>query len=67
MAIKEWLVQHSINDYVVLDDVAKFFPGKWPSLILCNSALGISDPIVEKALRSWVGGDAVPLAAQPHS
>ncbi|MEG0046113.1 MAG: HAD domain-containing protein [Comamonas sp.] len=53
-AIKEWLEQHLIQDYVILDDVAKFFPGSWPRLILCNSALGISDPAVQARLQYWI-------------
>ncbi|MEG0936415.1 HAD domain-containing protein [Comamonas sp.] len=56
-AIKEWLEQHSIQDYVILDDVAKFFPGVWPRLILCNSALGISDPAVQQKLQLWIQGE----------
>ena len=55
LAILEWLDQHAITDFVVLDDVARFFEGSWPSLILCNSALGLSDPQAQKRLQQWLG------------
>lgn len=58
-AIKEWLKLHPDIDYVILDDVAKFFPGKWPRLILCNSALGLSDPVVQAKLKHWIIHDHV--------
>lgn len=52
--IRAWLDRHSVEDFVVLDDVAKFFPGSWPSLILCNPALGISEPAVQQKLVKWI-------------
>ena len=53
-AITEWLTQHAIDDHVILDDVAKFFSGAWPSLIVCNSKLGLSDPLVQDKLQQWI-------------
>ena len=53
--IRAWLDCHSVDDFVVLDDVAKFFPGSWPTLILCNPELGISGPAVQQKLARWIG------------
>lgn len=53
-AIRAWLQRYPIEDYVILDDVSKFFPGNWPKLILCKSALGLSDPLVQTKLRDWI-------------
>ncbi len=53
-AIQEWLKHHTDIDYAILDDVARFFPGDWPRLILCNSALGLSDPAVQAKLKDWI-------------
>ncbi|MFZ7309358.1 HAD domain-containing protein [Comamonas jiangduensis] len=53
--IRAWLDRHPVDDFVVLDDVAKFFLGSWPSLILCNPALGISEPAVQQKLAKWIG------------
>ena len=53
-AITEWLGQHDIDNYVILDDVVKFFPGTWPNLIVCNSKLGLSDPLVQARLQHWI-------------
>ena len=53
-AIKEWLVVNGITNYLVLDDVKTFFPGDWPQLLLCNSALGLSDPLVYSKLKQWI-------------
>ncbi len=53
-AITEWLGQHAVDDYVILDDVVKFFPRDWPNLIVCNSQLGLSDPLVQAKLQHWI-------------
>lgn len=54
VAIINWLNFNGISDFVVLDDVQRFFPGEWPSLILCESSTGISDIHVQSRLRAWV-------------
>lgn len=59
--IRAWLEVNAIADYVVLDDRLRFFPGlekDWPSLILCESELGISDPAVQKKLEEWINRHA---------
>ncbi|MBF6631731.1 MAG: hypothetical protein ITG01_11345 [Comamonas sp.] len=56
-AIREYVREHSIEDFAVLDDVANFFPGSWPQLILCNRALGISDLAVQRRLKDWLFQD----------
>jgi len=53
-AIRAYVTEHSIEDFVILDDVQKFFPSDWPQLILCNSALGISDAAVQQKLQAWL-------------
>ena len=59
IAIKEWLQLNAIKDYVVLDDVRAFFPGVWPTLILCDSNLGISEDGVQQQLRHWLARTSV--------
>lgn len=59
VAIREWLRHQPGIDYVILDDVAKFFPGDWQRLILCNSALGLSDPTVQTKLHAWIANGHV--------
>jgi len=54
VAITNWLKFASVKDFVVLDDVQRFFPGDWPTLILCESSTGISDVHVQRRLREWV-------------
>lgn len=56
-AIREYVSEHAIEDFAVLDDVAKFFPGSWPQLILCNPALGIADLAVQRRLKDWLFQD----------
>ena len=53
-AIRAYVQEHAIEDFAILDDVQKFFPGDWPQLILCNSALGISDSSVQQKLTEWL-------------
>lgn len=54
VAITNWLSLHSVSDFVVLDDVQRFFPGDWPTLILCESSVGISDACVQNQLDEWI-------------
>ncbi len=53
-AIREYVSEHAIEDFAVLDDVLRFFPGSWPQLILCNPALGLSEPRVQAKLNEWL-------------
>ncbi len=53
-AISAYVQEHAIEDFAILDDVQRFFPGDWPQLILCNSALGISDSSVQQKLNGWL-------------
>ena len=56
-AIIQWLSEHNVADYVVLDDIPRFFtgyPSQWPQLILCNSALGVADRDVLRQLKAWL-------------
>lgn len=58
-AIMQWLSEHKVADYVVLDDVPRFFSGyrsQWPQLIVCNAALGIADIQVQHRLQAWLNG-----------
>jgi hypothetical protein len=58
-AITQWLSEHKVVDYVVLDDVPRFFsgyPSQWPQLIVCNAALGIADIQVQQRLQAWLNG-----------
>ena len=56
-AIMQWLSEHQIADYVVLDDVPKFFagyPSQWPNLMVCNPALGLAEPKIRDQLSAWL-------------
>lgn len=54
IAIQKWLQVNCINDFVVLDDMKSYFPGTWPTLILCDPTLGISKPSVQEQLQAWL-------------
>lgn len=57
VAIRTWTEINAIFDYVVLDDMPKFFPGlekDWPNLIICDSEFGISDIRVQQKLCEWL-------------
>lgn len=54
-AIRQWLQQHPVDDFLILDDMPQFFPGSWPQLLLCPSDRGISDTQVQDQLRHWIG------------
>lgn len=56
-AIREYVNEDAIEDFAVLDDVLRFFPGSWPQLILCNPALGLSEPAVQQRLKDWLFED----------
>ena len=56
-AIKAWLTRAHMDDYLILDDQPDYFPGgidAWPTLILCDSNLGIADEQVQQRLRRWI-------------
>ena len=53
-AIRDFISTYDISDFVILDDVVKFFRGDWSQLIVCNPALGISDPHVQRQLTRWL-------------
>lgn len=56
-AITQWLSEHAVADFVVLDDVPRFFtgyPSQWPQLIVCNPALGIAEQSVMRRLQTWL-------------
>lgn len=57
IAIQAWLEANRVDDYLILDDQADYFPGlveAWPTLILCNSTLGIADEQVQHRIRKWI-------------
>lgn len=57
IAIQAWLEVNRVDDYLILDDQADYFPGlakAWPTLILCDSASGISDEQVQHRIRQWI-------------
>lgn len=54
IAIRRWLQVNCIDDFVVLDDMKSYFPGTWPTLILCDPTAGISKPSVQEQLQAWL-------------
>lgn len=56
-AITQWLSEHAVADFVVLDDVPRFFTGylcKWAELIVCKSVLDIAEQSVMQRLQTWL-------------
>lgn len=54
VAIQKWLQVNDIDDFVVLDDMKEYFPGAWPTLILCDPEVGIAKPSVQEKLQAWL-------------
>lgn len=54
IAIQKWLQANCIDDFVVLDDMKEYFPGIWPTLILCEAKFGIAKPRVQEKLQAWL-------------
>lgn len=52
--IRDYVEKHAIADYLVLDDIADFFPEDWPNLLLCAGETGISDSRVQEKLRTFL-------------
>ena len=52
--IREYVEEHAIGDFLVLDDIADFFPPDWPNLLVCAGETGISDPVVQAKLRLFL-------------
>lgn len=52
--IRQYVAEHAITDFLVLDDIADFFPADWPNLLLCAGETGISDPLVQAKLREFL-------------
>ncbi|MEI7530340.1 MAG: HAD domain-containing protein [Betaproteobacteria bacterium] len=52
--IMSYVELHKIKEFIVLDDVADFFPMNWSYLILCDSEKGLSDINVQKKILDFV-------------
>lgn len=53
--ILQYVEEHAIADFLVLDDMADFFPADWPHLLLCAGEEGISDPRVQAKILEFLG------------
>lgn len=53
-AIQAWLEVNEIQDFTVVDDTASYFPGDWPTLIVCDPQRGLDDPAVLAKLSAWL-------------
>ncbi len=53
-SIRLYVAEHALTDFLVLDDIADFFPADWPNLLLCAGESGISDPLVQARLRDFL-------------
>jgi hypothetical protein len=60
VAIKTWLEVNNILDFAVIDDNASFFPGDWPTLIVCDAERGLDDPAVLAKLSDWLSHPLLP-------
>lgn len=54
--IRQYVEEQAITDYLVIDDIADFFPDDWPHLLACAGETGISDPRVQARLREFLAG-----------
>jgi hypothetical protein len=54
VAIQAWLQANDIRDFTVIDDNVCFFPGAWPTLIVCDTERGLDDPAVLTKLSIWL-------------
>lgn len=61
-AIREFISINEISDFIILDDVPKFFKDVWTNLIICPAEEGISDDYVHSRLKAWI--DSKPQARQ---
>lgn len=52
--IRQYVEEHAITDFLVLDDIADFFPPDWANLLVCAGETGISDPLVQAKLREFL-------------
>ncbi len=52
--IRQYVAEHALTDFLVLDDIADFFPAGWPNLLLCAGETGISEPLVQARLRAFL-------------
>ena len=52
--ILQYVAEHGITDFLVLDDIADFFPPDWPHLLLCAGEVGISEPRVLAGIRDFL-------------
>jgi len=57
VAIRAWLDANSLQNFAVLDDTAAFFPGEWPTLILCSPEHGLADSGVIAKLAAWLNSN----------
>ena len=62
-SIEAFVSDHQVKRHAILDDSGKEFPSDCAELILCDPALGISDPKVEAKLRAWVASLPLPPSA----
>lgn len=54
-AIRAWLQANpKVQQFAVLDDERAYFPGHWPSLILCDPATGLSARSVREQVANWL-------------
>lgn len=64
-SIEAFVSDHQVKRHAILDDSQKEFPPGCPELILCDPALGVSDPAVAAKLRAWVASLPRPSPAIP--
>ena len=53
-SIRQYVAEHGITDYRILDDTPQLFPADLPALIACDPNKGVSDAWVQEQLRRWL-------------
>ena len=53
-SVQQYVADHGITDYRILDDAHFLFPVDLPELIACDPARGVSDPAVQAKIRHWL-------------
>lgn len=59
-SVQEWLERHpEVEGYLILDDMpGEFLQSGCPQFVPCHSRLGVSEPRVQAAVRTWLEASA---------
>jgi HAD domain in Swiss Army Knife RNA repair proteins len=55
-SIMDYVQEHAVERFAVLDDVSEAFPPNWPHLIVCDPLQGVGDPAVQARILAFLEG-----------